>query len=75
MDALMPVLTQTAALFNPMSCLKGLPASINLKAELRVEGEVKASGTPVSTGSEPIGAGAYTTYASLTDWDETTINL
>ncbi len=52
----------------------GLPASINLKPELRVEGQTQATGSSLRTGSEPIGAGAFTRYNDMS-WDETTDQL
>ncbi|WP_263144146.1 transglutaminase-like domain-containing protein [Pseudomonas sp. RIT-PI-AD] len=53
----------------------GLPASILLKAQLRIEGEVKAESPAMRTGAEPVGAGGFTRYSNLGQWDETTDQL
>ena len=48
----------------------GSSSSINLKHELRVDGQTAATGPGMRAGSEPIGLGGYTRYGQQ-DWDET----
>ena len=57
-----------------LHCLKTIPASIRLKPQIRVEGELKAEGTGQNVGNEPIGAGAFTRYGSQ-QWDESADQL
>ncbi len=54
----------------PQDLPRGLPASISLKPQILVEGAVKAEGSALRAGSEPVGAGAFTQYGSR-QWDET----
>jgi hypothetical protein len=49
----------------------GLPASIHVTLELRVEGVKVASGGTYTIGTELSGAGAFTTYADLSQYDQT----
>ena len=48
----------------------GSSSSINLKHELRVDGQTAATGPGMRAGSEPIGLGGFTRYGQQ-DWDET----
>ncbi len=73
-DALMPKAHADGTPIQPSELPGGLPASINLKPELRVEGQTQATGSSLRTGSEPIGAGAFTRYNDMS-WDETTDQL
>ena len=50
----------------------GLSSAIQVKLQIRVDGETKAEGPSMRIGSEPVGAGAFTRYSDLADWDETT---
>jgi hypothetical protein len=74
-EALLPPPNADGSPIRPEQLPQGLPGSISLKAELRIEGEVKATSGAYRAGSEPIGAGAFTTYAGLGqggfDWDQT----
>ena len=54
----------------PQDLPRGLPASISLKPQILVEGAVKAEGSALRAGSEPVGVGAFTQYGSR-QWDET----
>ena len=74
-EALLPKPHADGSPIQPSELPTTLPASIQLKPQLRLEGELKAEGDGLRTGSEPIGAGAFTTYARLSDWDETTDQL
>ncbi|WP_353362196.1 transglutaminase domain-containing protein [Acidovorax sp. FG27] len=57
---------------DPSQLPKGLPGSIRLKPEIRVDGSTVATGPAMSAGREPVGAGAFTRYGSQgQDWDET----
>ena len=56
---------------DPSQLPRGLSSSISLKPRILVDGEVKAEGTGMRAGSEPVGAGAFTKYGGG-DWDETT---
>jgi len=49
---------------------KGLSSSIRLKPQILVEGQIKAEGTAMSAGSEPVGVGGFTRYGTG-QWDET----
>ena len=74
-EALLPKPHADGSPIQPSELPTTLPATIQLKPQLRLEGELKAEGDGLRTGSEPIGAGAFTTYARLSDWDETTDQL
>lgn len=78
-EALLPAPNADGTPIRPEQLPQGLPASISLKAELRVEGEVKAISGAYRAGAEPVGAGAFTRYGSSgtdpADWDETTDGL
>lgn len=84
-EALLPPPNTDGSPIRPEQLPQGLPGSITLKAEIRVEGEVKAVTGAFRAGSEPIGAGAFTPYASIAggagvgnagnEWDETTDQL
>ncbi|MBI3147945.1 MAG: hypothetical protein HYZ17_05460 [Betaproteobacteria bacterium] len=71
-EALLPKPHPDGTPIQPEELPQGLPASIRLKLEIRVNGETKATGPALTAGSEPIGAGAFTNYFDLTTWDETT---
>ena len=47
-----------------------MPSSIHLKPELRLDGQLVASGSALRVGTEPVGAGAFTKYGT-NQWDET----
>lgn len=49
----------------------GLPAGIHVKFELRVEGIKVADGGTYTIGTELSGVGAFTTYADLSQYDQT----
>ncbi|MBI3147943.1 MAG: hypothetical protein HYZ17_05450 [Betaproteobacteria bacterium] len=71
-EALLPKPHPDGTPIQPEELPQGLPASIRLKLEIRVNGETKATGPALTAGSEPIGAGAFSNYFDLTTWDETT---
>lgn len=52
-----------------------LPASVNVSLKMRVDGVAVAEGGTYGLGTEIIGAGAYTRYADLSQYDETQDNL
>ena len=64
-EALIP-----AHLTDPSQLPRTIPASVRLKPQILVDGQVKAEGTAMSAGSEPVGVGAFTRYGS-SQWDET----
>ena len=55
---------------DPSQLPRTIPAAINVKPQIIVEGEVKAEGTPMKVGSEPVGVGAFTQYGTG-QWDRT----
>ena len=55
---------------DPSQLPRTIPAAINVKPQIIVEGEVKAEGSPMSVGSEPVGVGGFTRYGT-NDWDTT----
>jgi hypothetical protein len=63
---------------DPSQLPRGLSHSIQLKPQLLLEGQVQAQGPGLGAGTEVVGAGAFTKYASLGasggggEWDETT---
>ena len=59
----------------PSELPTGLPASIHVKMELRVEGTKVADGGSYSIGTELQGAGAFTSYADLFQYDESQDSL
>ena len=71
-EALLPKPHPDGTPIQPEELPQGLPASIRLKLEIRVNGETQATGPALTAGSEPLGAGAFTNYFDLTTWDETT---
>ena len=73
-DAMMPKPHADGSPIQPSELPRGLGAHILLKPELRLEGQTKATGEAMRTGSEPIGAGAFTQYSDMS-WDETTDQL
>jgi hypothetical protein len=44
---------------SPNDLPRTIPASIRLKPQIRVDGELKAEGPARNVGDEPIGAGAF----------------
>ena len=64
-EALLPKPHPDGTPIQPEELPQGLPASIRLKLEIRVNGETKATGPALTAGSEPIGAGAFTNYFDL----------
>jgi Transglutaminase-like superfamily len=78
-EALLPPPNADGSPIRPEQLPQGLPSSISLKAELRIEGQVVATSSAYKAGSEPVGAGAFTRYESIAqggfDWDETTDQL
>ena len=68
-EALIPA-PRPGQTLKPQDLPRGLPASISLKPQILVEGAVKAEGSALRAGSEPVGAGAFTQYGSR-QWDET----
>ena len=71
-EALLPKPHPDGTPIQPEELPQGLPASIRLKLEIRVNGETQATGPALTAGSEPLGAGAFTNAFDLTTWDETT---
>jgi hypothetical protein len=59
---------------NPNDLPRTIPASIRLKPQIRIDGELKAEGTAQNVGNEPIGAGAFTRYGTQ-QWDESADQL
>jgi hypothetical protein len=53
----------------------GLPSSIRVKLQLRVDGQTVIEGGTYAIGTELVGAGAFTTYANLAHYDESQDNL
>ena len=70
-EALLPKPHADGSPIQPSELPRGLPASIQLKPQLRVDGQIKAEGYGLRVGAEPIGAGAFTPYANPGQWDET----
>ena len=75
LEALLPKPHADGSPIQPSELPTTLPASIQLKPQLRVDGELQAEGDGMRIGAEPIGAGAYTTYADPSQWDETSDQL
>ncbi|MBI1904646.1 MAG: transglutaminase domain-containing protein, partial [Rhodocyclales bacterium] len=76
-EALLPAPNPDGSPIRPDQLPQGLPGSINLKAEIRLEGTPVATSRPYRAGAEPVGMGGYTRYASLglqggADWDDST---
>jgi len=59
----------------PSELPTSLPASINVALQLRVEGTTVATGGAYSLGTELTGMGSFTTYADLTQYDQTQDSL
>jgi transglutaminase-like putative cysteine protease len=84
-EALLPKPNADGSPLRPEQLPQGLPGSISLKAELRVEGITVATSAAYKAGAEPKGAGAFTPYTSIagssgagnagSEWDETTDGL
>ena len=55
---------------DPSQLPRGLSSSIALTPTIRLDGQTVATGSAMSVGSEPVGAGAFTKYGSQ-QWDET----
>ncbi|MDR3351794.1 MAG: transglutaminase-like domain-containing protein [Zoogloeaceae bacterium] len=73
LEALLPT-PQPGQQLDPNDLPRTIPASIRLKPQIRVEGELKAEGTAQNVGNEPIGAGAFTRYGTQ-NWDESVDQL
>ncbi|MDR2366452.1 MAG: transglutaminase-like domain-containing protein [Zoogloeaceae bacterium] len=73
LEALIPT-PQPGQQLSPNDLPKTIPASIRLKPQIRVDGELKAEGTAQNVGNEPIGAGAFTRYGTQ-QWDESADQL
>lgn len=63
-----------ANITDPSQLPRTIPASISLKPQILVDGVVKAEGSAMRAGDEPIGAGAFTNYGTGA-WDQTTDQL
>ncbi|WP_347486118.1 transglutaminase-like domain-containing protein [Vandammella animalimorsus] len=48
----------------PNQLPQGLPGSIHLKPELRLDGQTVATGSAMRAGAEPVGVGGFTRYGS-----------
>jgi hypothetical protein len=59
---------------DPSQLPRGLSSSIALTPTIRLDGQTVASGSAMSVGSEPKGAGAFTRYGSQ-QWDESQDDL
>ena len=64
-EALIP-----ANVTNPSQLPRTIPASISLKPQILVDGQVKAEGSSMRAGSEPVAIGGFTRYGNG-QWDET----
>jgi hypothetical protein len=58
LEALMPT-PQPGQQLSPNDLPRTIPASIKLKPQIRIDGDLKAEGTAQNVGNEPIGAGAF----------------
>jgi transglutaminase-like putative cysteine protease len=86
-EALLPKPNADGSPIRPEQLPQGLPGSISLKAELRIEGQTVATSAAYKAGAEPKGAGAFTPYTSIagaagsgagnagSEWDETADGL
>ena len=63
-----------ANLTDPSQLPRTIPASINLKPQILLDGQVVAEGIGMRAGSEPVGAGAFTKYGTG-EWDQTSDQL
>ena len=64
-EALIP-----ANVTDPNQLPRSIPASISLKPQILVDGQVRAEGTAMRAGSEPVAVGGFTRYGTG-QWDET----
>ena len=76
-EALMPTPNPDGSPIRPEQLPQGLPGSVNLKAEIRLDGTPVATSEAYRAGAEPVGRGGFTRYASLGvqgrfDWDDST---
>ena len=55
---------------DPSQLPRTIPASISLKPQILVDGQIRAEGTAMRAGSEPVAVGGFTRYGSG-QWDET----
>ncbi|WP_347486123.1 hypothetical protein ABFV80_001142 [Vandammella animalimorsus] len=54
---------------DPSQLPQGLPGSIHLKPEIRLDGQTVATGSAMRAGAEPVGVGGFTRYGSSNQWD------
>ncbi|WP_347486348.1 transglutaminase domain-containing protein [Vandammella animalimorsus] len=54
---------------DPSQLPQGLPSSIHLKPEIRLDGQTVATGSAMRAGAEPVGVGGFTRYGSSNQWD------
>ncbi|WP_347486120.1 hypothetical protein ABFV80_001139 [Vandammella animalimorsus] len=55
---------------DPSQLPQGLPSSIHLKPEIRLDGQTVAAGSAMRAGAEPVGVGGFTRYGSSSgQWD------
>ena len=57
-------------LTDPNQLPRTIPASVRLKPQIILEGEIQATGSAMNTGSEPVGVGGFTQFGQQS-WDET----
>ena len=69
MEALLPAPKPGQAL-QPEELPRTIPASISLKPQILVDGQLKAEGSALRVGSEPVAVGGFTKYGS-SQWDDT----
>ena len=55
---------------DPSQLPRTIPASVRLKPQITLEGEIQATGSAMNTGSEPVGVGGFTQFGQQS-WDET----
>ena len=61
---------KAANVTDPAQLPRTIPASISLKPQILVDGQLKAEGSAMRVGNEPVGVGGFTRYGS-SQWDET----
>ena len=57
-------------LTDPSQLPRTIPASVRLKPQILLEGEIQVTGSVMNTGSEPVGVGGFTPFGQQS-WDET----
>lgn len=64
-EALIP-----ANVTDPAQLPRTIPASVSLKPQILLDGQLKAEGSAMRVGNEPVAVGGFTRYGS-SQWDET----